>query len=160
MPPTEIIYDGDGNAYRKDKTHRIWLKLATQPKSGKQIRCLGSTKKGIWNIYRYRDDWWMRNKSCWFVNVHVLKNAEFFNFNFCYLHGFIPNGHEVHGYFYPEYLLLKSGHLIKHHGYELQVELRPEDLADNAKEAKAILAAFKKPPPPDPEPIQPQGSLF
>lgn len=143
MPPVETVYDGDNNAYRKDKAHRIWLKLANLPTSGKQVRCLGSTKAGMWNIYR-DSDWWMRNKGCWFVNVFVLKNAKLFNFNYCCLHGVLPNGKRTRGYFYPEFLLLKRGHLIRHRSYELQVELRPEDLAENATEAKAILARFKQ----------------
>jgi hypothetical protein len=159
MPPTKIVIDDQGNRYYKDVVSRIFLVLKDRPKNGKQSRCLGSTKRGIWLITRDQNTWMLKDK-CWYVNAYVLQNAKLFNFNLCRLSGVNEFGVLEQGFFYPEFILKKYEQRICYRSYELQVEVHPEDLCDTYDEAKdrwKDLRAELMPPEP---PEIPQGSLF
>jgi hypothetical protein len=148
MKVDPIIAD-DGNRYWKDVVSRIFLRLKDPPKSGKQVRCLGGTRKGVWMLTRDVSTW-MRIDSCWYVNVYVLQHCKLFNFNLCRMSGVIQDGTLVQGFFCPEYVLLKYAHRIQYRSYELQVEVHPEDLFETYEEAKSAYASLRAdmcPPP-------------
>lgn len=139
----------------------IYLLLKAQPKSGKRLRKLGRTRKGVW--YLIRDEGgWMRKDACWFVNTYILQHNKLFNFNLCKMRGITPNG-PMEGFFCPEYVLLKHANLIEYYDtYEEQVPLFMEDLTGNEEEAKRKLRELKAllgilPPPPKEDR---QGDLF
>lgn len=138
----EPIIAEDGNRYWKDVVSRIFLRLKDKPKSGKQVRCLGGTKRGIWMLTRLENTW-MKIDSCWYLNVFVLQNTRLFNFNMCHLSGRLPDSTLEVGYFCPEYPLLKYSDRIHYKSFELQVEIHLEDLAETPELAKQMLRGLK-----------------
>jgi hypothetical protein len=142
VPPVPPQIASDQNRYWKDVVSRIFLRLKDKPKSGKQVRCLGGTKRGVWMLTRDASTW-MRMDECWYVNVFVLQHAKLFNFNLCRLSGVLPSGVLVQGFFCPEYVLLKYAHRIQYRSYELQVEVHPEDLFETYEQAKSAYADLK-----------------